>query len=395
MLGGIELPGGQLMAAQVKLGHQIFQVLASHQGEITPSQVAQAVRAMGAVLSKEELDGLTERLRVDRDGLGCLEPLIADPQVTDILVNGDQGVLVDRGEGLELTEIVVGNEQEVRQLAVRLATMAGRRLDTAVPFVDARLPGGIRLHAALRPVVDPGPQLSLRIPARHRWGLAELAAAAAIPPGWLPIIQGLIRNRASFLITGGTGSGKSTMLSAFLSEVDDAQRIVLVEDCAELRINHPQVVRLEVRPANVDGFGAITMTELVRQALRMRPDRLVIGEVRGAEVRELLAALNTGHDGGCGTVHANNPQDLPARLQALGSLAGLSHQSVASQAHSALNVIFHMQRQGSRRRLQEIAVVPRQNFSVSMALRADPLRPADFGEQGPGYSELRDLANRP
>jgi pilus assembly protein CpaF len=197
----------------------------------------------------------------------------------------------------------------------------------------------------------------------------------------------------SFLVTGGTGTGKTTVLSTLLSVVPPAERVVVVEDCGELRPQHPHVVRLEARPPNGEGVGGVPLAVLVRQALRMRPDRVVVGECRGAEVRDLLAALNTGHAGGCGTVHANTPADVPARLEALGALAGLSASAVRSQAVAALDAIVHVQRFGSRRRLVQIAAVRRTEFgelSLLPALTADPKDSSAPGVTGPGWATLAD-----
>ena len=210
----------------------------------------------------------------------------------------------------------------MRRLAQRLAGMAGRRLDDSAPFADLRLPDGSRCHAVLAPVSRPGTSISLRVPPARAFTLDELLDAGTLTPGGAELLQALVAARVAFLVSGGTGSGKTTLLAALLSLVDPAERLVLVEDASELRPDHPHVVALEGRPANVEGAGAIDLRTLVRQALRMRPDRLVVGEVRGAEVVDLLAALNTGHDGGCGTLHANSAVDVPARLEALALAAG-------------------------------------------------------------------------
>ena len=217
--------------------------------------------------------------------------------------------------------------------------------------------------------------ISLRVLRGDRLDLGGLAAAGSIPPAWLPILTALVERKASFLISGGTGAGKTTLLAALLTLVPGAERIVLVEDVGELWPRHEHVVRLEARHANVEGRGAVTLEDLVRQALRMRPDRLVVGECRGGEVRDLLAALNTGHSGGCGTVHANAPADVPARLEALGSLAGMSPDAVQAQAAAALHAVVHVERAGPVRRVVEVAAVirsPDARLGLLPALRADP-----------------------
>ena len=335
-------------------------------------------------------------------GLGPLQQLIDTPGVTDVLVNGGERVAgghrawIDRGAGLEPVLVPIEGEQEVRAIAVRLATAAGRRLDEAMPWVDARLPGGIRLHAVVPPVTPGGTHLSLRLLRGARLDLAALVEAGTVPPAWSPVLQALVARRAAFLVSGGTGAGKTTLLAALLSLVPARERIVLVEDVGELRPVHPHVVRLEARHANVEGRGAITLEDLVRQSLRMRPDRIVVGECRGPEVRELLAALNTGHAGGCGTVHANAAGELPARLEALGSLAGLPVQAVHSQAAAAFDAVLHLRRDGPGRRLVEIAAVvgpgagpgAAAGLSILPALVADDADPAGPGHSGPGWPVL-------
>jgi pilus assembly protein CpaF len=254
-------------------------------------------------------------------------------------------VWVDRGGGLERVDVAFDTEHDVRRLAVRLAAAAGRRLDDAVPCADIRLPGGVRLHAALPPVSAGGVCLSFRVPRRRPFSLDELIRAGAMSGQVARLLAAVVQARASFLITGGTGTGKTTLLSTLLGVVDPRERLVLVEDSGELQPAHPHVVRLEARSANIEGVGAIELRSLVREALRMRPDRLIVGEVRGAECIDLLAALNVGHDGGAGTLHANSLADVPARIEALCTAAGLSRDAAHSQLGSGLRVVIHLGRQ--------------------------------------------------
>ena len=365
---------------------RVRSALADDPGPVTPGRVAAAVRSAGAVLGDVGLLEVAEALRAELVGAGPLEPLLADPTVTDVLVNGAHGVWVDRGRGLERVRVEVGGEQAVRRLAVRLAAVAGRRLDDASPYVDAQLPGGVRVHAVLAPIAE-GTHLSLRVPHRRSLTVADLVRLRALPPDWAAILEALVHARTALLVTGGTGSGKTTVLGTLLGLVPTGERIVVVEDSTELRVDHPHVVRLQSRPPNVEGSGAVTMTDLVRQALRMRPDRLVVGEVRGAEVRELLAALNTGHEGGCGTVHANTASDLPARLEALGALAGLNREAVHAQARGAIEVVVHLQRVGGLRRVIEIGVVDRSTpgLVIVPGICADPADPVHPGRRGAGW----------
>uniref|UniRef100_UPI000839127E CpaF family protein n=1 Tax=Kribbia dieselivorans TaxID=331526 RepID=UPI000839127E len=231
--------------------------------------------------------------------------------------------------------------------------LAGRRLDDAQPWVDGLLPGGVRLHAILPPVVAGGAHISLRVPRRVSPSLDELTSWGMATAAQTRTLRAIIADRVAFLVCGGTGSGKTTLLSALLAEIPTAERLLVVEDVRELRIAHEHTVYLQSRPANVEGAGAVTMVDLVRQALRMRPDRLVVGEVRGAEVRDLLMALNTGHEGGCGTVHANGARDVLPRLEALGALAGMGPEVVQAQVRSALQAIVHVRRDDDGARVVE------------------------------------------
>ena len=319
---------------------------------------------------------------------GPLAPFLHDPAVTDVLVNGPGPVWVDRGGGVQRTSVVIGEEQSLRRLAQRLVASCGRRLDDAMPHVDARLPDGTRLHAVLPPVSPQGTCLSLRVPPRRTFTLDELVDAGSVPSAGAELLTRLVLGRLPFLVTGGTGTGKTTVLSTLLSLVPPEERIVLVEDAAELRPAHPHVVRLEARPANAEGAGAVDLTTLVRQALRMRPDRLVVGEVRGAEVRELLGALNTGHEGGCGTLHANRAEHLPARIEALGAVAGLPRAAAHSQLAAAVDLVVHLQRaRDGRRRVAAVAVLDASPDGQVSALPA--VRFADGAvHRGPAASEL-------
>lgn len=273
--------------------------------------------------------------------------LAADREVTDIFVSA-RGVWVDRGEGLTQHRLRLA-EQRVRELAVDLVGAGGRHIDEATPCVDVRLGDGVRVHAVLAPVAVAGTQLSIRLPSGLRPTLAELERLGAFERLPVSRIRALVTERVNTLIVGAGGSGKTTLLAAMLGAVPSDERIVTIEDVAELRIEHPHVVSLESRQANVEGAGAVSLSRLVRESLRMRPDRLVLGECRGPEVREMLMALNTGHDGGAGTLHANSLADVSARLEALGALAGLTPQAMARQVVSAIGAVVHVKRMRGRR----------------------------------------------
>ena len=337
---------------------EVRELIARDGATLTPAVVAAALRSNGRPVGDATVLTVLDVLQRDVLGAGPLEHLLRSEGVTDVLVNGPGAVYLDRGDGLELTDVRFPDDDSVRRLAQRLAAGAGRRLDDATPFVDVRLSDGSRFHAVLAPLARPGTAISLRVPRRQSFTLAELENAGAVPQEGARLLRLLVERRLAFLVSGGTGSGKTTLLNALLSAADPTDRLVLVEDTTELRPDHPHVVGLEARPANVEGVGVVDLRTLVRQALRMRPDRLVVGEVRGAEVVELLAALNTGHEGGCGTVHANSAADVPARIEALALAAGMSLAAVHSQLAAAVQVVVHCVRdRDGRRRVGEVAVL--------------------------------------
>lgn len=363
----------------------------------TPADVAQAMRRYGIVVSDAVLVSAMEQLRRDSIGAGPLDPLLRTDGVTDVLVNGAGEVFFERGNGIERSTISFSDEAEVRRLASRLAASVGRRLDDGMPFVDARLPDGTRVHAILSTLADPGTCLSLRVPSRVQLTLADWVAGGGVPPGGAEILAALVRGRAAFLVCGGTGSGKTTLLATLLGLVPDNERLVVVEDSRELAPDHPHCVRLEARPANAEGTGAITLTDLVRQALRMRPDRVALGEVRGAELCDLLTSLNTGHEGGCGTIHANSAADVPARLEALAALGGMGRDALQAQAGAGLDVVVAVQRQRDERgqaarRIAGIGVVERKSGDLRV------LPAVTFSGQevefGPGAAALERWCSR-
>jgi pilus assembly protein CpaF len=350
--------------------------LAKDGSVLTPALVAGALRDEGRPVGDTTVLAVHDALRRDVLGAGPLEPLLRLDGVTDVLVNGPRQVFVDRGEGLELTDVRFPDEAAVRRLAQRLASSGGRRLDDATPYVDLRLGDGTRFHAVLSPVSRPGTVLSLRVPRNRVFTLDELVAAGTMSEDAAHLLHRIVECRLAFLISGGTGSGKTTLLSALLSLVDPGHRLVIVEDASELRPEHPHVVALESRAPNIEGAGAIPLQVLVRQALRMRPDRLVVGEVRGAEVSDLLAAMNTGHEGGCGTIHANSARDVPARIEALAMAAGLTQAAAHSQMASAVDLVIHLGRHPlGARRVEEVAVLVREELGGVRAVPAVTFRP--------------------
>lgn len=365
----------------------------------TREQVVDALHAGDVLLGSDALDELVGVVRAEVFGAGQLQVLLDDPTVTDVLVNGPTDVWVDRGSGLLRAQVDLGTDDDVRDLAVRLAAAGGQRLDDASPTVDARLPDGTRLHAVLAPLCPSGAVVSLRTLRAQAFTLDELADAQTVPPGWVPVLEALVAGRASYLVSGATGSGKTTLLASLLSVVAPTERIITIEEARELVPAHPHVVSLTARRANVEGTGGVDLADLVRTALRMRPDRIVLGECRGAEVRDVLTALNTGHAGGSATIHANTARDVPARLEALAALAGMPADALVAQAVSAFDAVLHLRRRSVRRppsgsltaasrHLEEIAVVGRAadgRLEVTPALtwdgRSTPLR-------HPGWEQL-------
>ncbi|MEZ5118013.1 MAG: TadA family conjugal transfer-associated ATPase [Candidatus Nanopelagicales bacterium] len=365
--------------------------LVADDADPTPSRVAAVLRDEGVVLGDDTVLDLVATLRDELAGAGPLEPLLRDPEVTDVLVNGPGETWVDRGHGLDRVAVRFRDEAAVRRLAQRLAAYAGRRLDDASPYVDARLADGTRLHAVLPPVAARGTLISLRVPRRRAFTLDGLVAAGSLDAEGARWLAAMVAARVAFLVSGGTGTGKTTVLSTLLGLVDPGERLLLVEDSGELLPHHPHVVRLEARPPNLEGSGAVSLRDLVRQALRMRPDRVVVGEVRGAEVVDLLAALNTGHEGGCGTVHANSAGDVPARLEALALSAGLPRTALHALAGAGLDAVIHLARgRDGARRVDALHVLRRDERGYVHTVPA-----LTFGPEGPVAGEgLAGLAER-
>lgn len=326
-------------------------------GPVTDLQMASAVRESGRLLGAAGSLVAMERIAAELNGLGPLQGLVKDPAVTDIFVNAPDSVWQDRGAGPERVKVGFSTEGELRALAVRLVASGGRRLDESSPCVDVKIASGYRIHAVLPPISATGTLLSIRIKRRSVLTMEQMVAAGNVEPLLAHVLGAVVKKRLNFLISGATGAGKTTLLSTLLGLCPAKERLVLIEDAAELEPDHQHVVTLEARHKNAEGAGAVDLAELVRQALRMNPGRLVVGECRGSEVRELLMAMNTGHSGGGGTIHANSAHDVPARLAALGALAAMTPEAVFLQGASALDVLIHLERVSGRRIVKEIAVV--------------------------------------
>ncbi|MBN9643785.1 TadA family conjugal transfer-associated ATPase [Corynebacterium mendelii] len=326
-------------------------------------EIAALVRQQAGVISDLDLLAVLRRLRHDSVGCGVLEQILAVDGVTDVVVTGPDNVFFDRGQGLVRSAVRFADDAAVRRLATRLIVSCGRRLDDAQPFGNGRIRRAdgtaVRVHALLSPPSDSGTCLSLRVLRQATTSLAALQRSGTMPPLVATVLAAVVRHRRALLVCGGTGSGKTTVLGALLGQVDPAERIIIIEDTAELKPVHPHTVSLVAQAANAEGSGAITMSALVKQALRMRPDRIVVGEIRGAEIVDLLAALNTGHEGGAGTVHANSLAEIPARMQALGGLGGLDGKALDAQLAAAIDVVVSMRRTRHGRIIDQIGLLSR------------------------------------
>jgi pilus assembly protein CpaF len=322
--------------------------------------VRELVDEEAAVLTAADRAEIAARVIRDSVGLGPLEILLADPAVEEVMVNGPDRVFVERGGRIEQTAIAFADEEELRNAIERILAPLGRRVDELSPMVDARLADGSRVNVVIPPLAIDGPAISIRRFGAERPGPDRLVELGTLDPGQRQRLEEAVRARRSILVSGGTGSGKTTLLNALSSFLAPEERVVTIEDAAELRLQQPHVVRLESRPAGVEGRGEVTIRDLLRNALRMRPDRIVIGEVRGQEALDLLTALNTGHDGALSTIHANSPRDAIARLETLALMAGvgLPHEAIAEQVRRGIDLLVHLQRMpdGSRK-VTEIAVV--------------------------------------
>jgi pilus assembly protein CpaF len=303
-------------------------------------------------------------------GLGPLEPLLQDSTISDILVNGHSQVYIERRGMLESTNIIFKDDEHLMQIIDRIVSRVGRRIDEFSPMVDARLPDGSRVNAIIPPLAIDGPVLSIRRFGTIQISMDELARLGTVSPAMAFLLEGCVKARLNMLISGGTGAGKTTLLNVLSSYIPESERIVTIEDSAELQLQQTHVVRLETRPANIEGRGEITQRDLVRNALRMRPDRIVVGEVRSGEAIDMLQAMNTGHDGSLTTIHANSPRDALARLETMISMAGLnlSDKAMRMQIAAAINLIVHVARlsDGTRKILSVSEITGMEGDIVAM-----------------------------
>jgi pilus assembly protein CpaF len=327
-----------------------------------PDEVHRLVGEEAALLGPEDRAAIEALIVRDTIGLGPLEELLADPTVEEVMVNGPNDVYVERGGRIEPAGVSFPDEEELRNAIERILAPLGRRVDELSPMVDARLADGSRVNVVIPPLAIDGPALSIRRFGASRPNPGELVELGTLTPAQCDLLEKAVVGRRSVLVSGGTGSGKTTLLNALSSFIAPGERVVTIEDAAELRLQQPHVVRMESRPASVEGRGEVTVRDLLRNALRMRPDRIVIGEVRGPEALDLLTALNTGHDGALSTVHANSPEDALSRLETLALMAGLGlpHATIAEQVQRGVDLVVHLERRSDgSRRVTEIAEVMR------------------------------------
>ena len=308
--------------------------------------ITEILNEEGRLLTDADRTRLIEEIKNELLGLGPLEPLLWDDSVTDILVNGAHQVYVERQGKLNATEVKFQDDQHLMLIIDRIVSQVGRRVDESSPMVDARLPDGSRINAIIPPLALDGPSLSIRRFGKKRYSIDDLVAKDSITQDCVDFLRTVVKARLNILVCGGTGSGKTTMLNCLSAFIPSDERIVTIEDSAELSLQQPHIVRLETRPANVEGKGEVTQRELVKNCLRMRPDRIVLGEVRGAEVMDMLQAMSTGHDGSIATIHANNPRECLGRLEMMMLLSGVSipQRAMRQQVASALNMIVHVSR---------------------------------------------------
>src|SRR5712691_6136959 len=318
--------------------------------EVVEQQIRRIVEDMLALddtpLSRKERDDLVVEIEHETFGLGPIEPLMQDPTISDILVNGSKEVYVERHGKLEPTRVIFRDDAHLLQVIDRIVSAVGRRVDESSPMVDARLPDGSRVNAIIPPLALDGPVLSIRRFAKDPFHMADLIEFDTLTPALAEILRATVQARLNILVSGGTGAGKTTMLNVLSNAIPNTERIVTIEDSAELQLQQEHVVRLETRPPNIEGQGAVSQRELLRNALRMRPDRIVVGEVRGAEVLDMLQAMNTGHDGSISTVHANSTRDALSRIETMVLMSGLSLpiRAMRDYVASALDLIIHVSR---------------------------------------------------
>ncbi|WP_374654440.1 CpaF family protein [Phenylobacterium sp.] len=395
------------LALRVRLHQRLLDVLNLSAMEQTPRDtlrmeirktVVGFIAEEKRLLTPAQLDHLVDELLDELLGLGPLEPLLKDETITDILINTHETVYVERRGRLERSDVRFEDTRHLLRILNKIVAAVGRRVDESQPMVDARLADGSRVNAIIPPLAVDGPLVSIRKFAKTPINMAKLIDYGSITGEMAAVLQGVVVGRRNVLISGGTGSGKTTMLNALSSFIDPLERIVTIEDSAELQLQQPHVGRLETRPANIEGKGEVTQRELVKNALRMRPDRIIVGEVRAGEAFDMLQAMNTGHDGSMTTVHANSPRDSLSRLEQMIGMAGLeiSTRSIRGQIASAIHVVVQVERgEDGRRRvvsIQEIVGMEEDVISMQEIFR---FRRRGRGPQGEVLGDYESTGVRP
>src|SRR5216683_443578 len=318
---------------KVKVHNKLFETIdVSKLETFEPAMVSSKVTAAindilnedGRLLTDVDRNRLVEELKNELLGLGPLEPLLRDDEITDILVNGHNQVYVEKRGKLHATDVVFNDDAHLMKIIDKIVSRVGRRVDESSPMVDARLPDGSRVNAIIPPLAIDGPMMSIRRFATVPYTMEDILGFKTLTPEMAEILQGLVKAKINFLISGGTGGGKTTLLNILSASIPHDERIITIEDAAELQLQQPHVIRLETRPPNIEGKGDVTQRALVRNSLRMRPDRIVLGEVRGAEAVDMMQAMNTGHEGSMATIHANSPRDALSRLENMIGLSGMN-----------------------------------------------------------------------
>ena len=345
-----------------------------------------------------ELESLVDELIDEMTGLGPIEPLLKDPSVTDILINTHMNVYVERAGVLERVPVLFKDEGHLLRILNKIVSAVGRRVDESQPMVDARLQDGSRVNAAVRPVAVDGPLISIRKFAKQGFSLDRLVAVGSLKSGVAALLAAAVKCRLSLLVSGGTGSGKTTMLNALSAHISHKERLITIEDAAELQLQQPHVGRLETRPPSIESRGEIRQRELVKNALRMRPDRIIVGEVRGEEAFDMMQAMNTGHEGSMTTIHANTPRDALSRLEQMVGMAGfqMSQASVRAQIASAIRIVLQLQRfsDGSRRVTQVSEITGMEGEVMQMQTIFEFVR-TGIGPDGSVQGDLRATGLRP
>ena len=410
--GGIPLPAEmtpqrRMLDAKVRLHHQLIEEInlpaiekasrAELRG-IVAELVSRFVLDERLPINAGELENLVDDLLDEMTGLGPIEPLLKDPTISDILINTHRTVFVERAGLLEPVPVFFKDEQHLLRIINKIVSTIGRRVDESQPMVDARLPDGSRVNVAVRPVAIDGPLVSIRKFSKRGFSLDRLVEGGSLKPAVATFLAGAVKARMSMLVSGGTGSGKTTMLNALSQHISHRERLITIEDAAELQLQQPHIGRMETRPPSIEGTGEIRQRELVKNALRMRPDRIIIGEVRGEEAFDMLQAMNTGHEGSLTTIHANTPRDSLSRLEQMVGMAGMpmSQSSIRGQIASAICIVVQLQRSSDgRRRVTHVSEITGMESDVIQMQTIFEFVRTGIDKDGGVLGELRATGLRP